>query len=142
MIIVHDNYFPLIVVDLLVQSELSSMKEQLLSEFLPDDLCPLGAQFMDNPNKIYLVDSKNSKSQKEVITCISSKLRISAFDIHNLIEFVQIATLFTIDDDAFNDSYESQDKSNPELAKEIPCLLSVNQLLESVCMHVVFCYCF
>ncbi|KAH9678992.1 hypothetical protein KPL71_025927 [Citrus sinensis] len=92
----------------LSSSELSSMKEQLLSEFLPDDLCPLGAQFMDNPNKIYLVDSKNSKSQKE------------------------IATLFTIDDDAFNDSYESQDKSNPELAKEIPCLLSVNQLLESV----------
>ncbi|GAY46201.1 hypothetical protein CUMW_095160 [Citrus unshiu] len=91
----------------LSSSELSSMKEQLLSEFLPDDLCPLGAQFMDNPNKIYLVDSKNSKSQKE------------------------IATLFTIDDDAFNDSYESQDKSNPELAKEIPCLLSVNQLLES-----------
>lgn len=142
MIIVHGKYFPLIVVDLLVQCELSRMKEQLLSEFLPDDLCPLGAQFMDNPNKIYLVDSKNSKSQKEVITCISSKLHISAFDIHNLIEFVQIATLFTIDDDAFNDSYESQDKSNPELAKEIPCLLSVNQLLESVCLHVVFCCCF
>lgn len=92
----------------LPNSELSSMKEQLLSEFLPDDVCPLGAQFMDNPNNIYLVDSKNSKSQKE------------------------ITTLFTIDDDAFNDSYENQAKNNPEVTMEIPSLLSVNQLLESV----------
>lgn len=89
MIIVHGHYFALIF-DLLVQSELSNMKEQLLSEFLPDDVCPLGAQFMDNPNNIYLVDSKNSKSQKEVITCISSELCITAFDMHNLIELCRL----------------------------------------------------
>lgn len=51
-----------------VQSELSSIKKQLINELLLDDRCPLGAQLMESPNKIYLVDSKNSISLREVIT--------------------------------------------------------------------------
>ncbi|KAJ4706418.1 ARM repeat superfamily protein [Melia azedarach] len=89
-------------------SELSAIKEQLLNEFLPDDVCPLGAQFMDKPNKIYLINSKNSKSLKE------------------------IAPLFMLDDEAFTDPPEGQSKNNTELAVGMPSLLSVNQLLESV----------
>lgn len=30
-----------------LQSELSSIEKQLLSDFLPDDICPLGAQFVE-----------------------------------------------------------------------------------------------
>ena len=44
-----------------VQSEVSIKKEQLLNEFVPDDVCPLGAQlFMDTPNQVDRVDSKDN----------------------------------------------------------------------------------
>lgn len=40
--------------DTLSDSQFSSIKEQLLSEFLPDDMCPLGKQlFEDSSNKVY-----------------------------------------------------------------------------------------
>lgn len=52
-----------------MQSEFSSISEELLNDFIPDDVCPLGAQlFMDAPKKLYQVDSTNSKAIKEVIT--------------------------------------------------------------------------
>lgn len=52
-----------------MQSELSTIREQLVSEFLPDDVCPLGAQlFMDAPQKLYQVDLSNSEAIKEVIS--------------------------------------------------------------------------
>ncbi|XP_031270951.1 uncharacterized protein LOC116129348 [Pistacia vera] len=92
----------------LSDSELCSIKEQLLNEFLPDDVCPLGAQFMDTPNKVYLIDPNHSKSLKET------------------------ALLFSIEDEGFTDSSESQAKVNTELAVGVPHLLSVNQILESV----------
>lgn len=50
-----------------MQPELSSIKEELLNDFVPDDICPLGAQlFMEAPKKLYQVDFKNSESLKEV----------------------------------------------------------------------------
>jgi len=42
-----------------------TVKEQLLSEFLPDDVCPLGAQMFESPLKIY--ESHGSQSQDEVM---------------------------------------------------------------------------
>uniref|UniRef100_A0A2N9HB77 Uncharacterized protein n=1 Tax=Fagus sylvatica TaxID=28930 RepID=A0A2N9HB77_FAGSY len=93
----------------LSESELSTIREQLLNEFLPEDVCPLGSQlFMGSPHKICQVDQKNSESVKEV------------------------APIFSMDDDLLADSFESQTKHNSELVTEIPNLLSVNQLLESV----------
>lgn len=59
--------YSLKIIDIFLQSELHSIKEQLLNEFLPDDICPLGAQFMDTPNKVYLIDPNHSTSLKEVI---------------------------------------------------------------------------
>ncbi|CAK9177752.1 unnamed protein product, partial [Ilex paraguariensis] len=95
--------------DTLSDSEQSTIREQLLNEFLPDDVCPQGAQsFMDAPQKLYQSDSNNRKSPDEA------------------------APIFAIDDDALTDSFESQAKHNPQLDFEIPNLLSVNQLLESV----------
>ncbi|KAL5743993.1 hypothetical protein ACOSP7_026855 [Xanthoceras sorbifolium] len=87
-------------------SELSSIKEQVLDEFLPDDVCPLGAQFMDT-SKVYLDYSKTCKYNKE-------------------------GPLLTIDDDVLADTCESQTNHNTELAVGIHDLLSVNQLIESV----------
>lgn len=93
----------------LSDSELSTTQEQLLNEFLPDDVCPLGTQmFIDDPHKIYHVGPKNSRTSKDEIP------------------------LFSMDDDAFADQSESQVKTSPELTLELPQLLSVNQLLESV----------
>ena len=44
-----------------LQSEVSAKREKLLDEFLPDDVCPWGAQlFMDTPNQIDQVDSKDN----------------------------------------------------------------------------------
>ncbi|BFG38111.1 hypothetical protein CerSpe_243850 [Prunus speciosa] len=91
--------------DKLSDSELSTIREQLVSEFLPGDVCPLGAQlFMDAPQKLYQVDLSNSEAIKED------------------------APIFSLDDDSFPGSFDSQKNNSVNL----PDLLSVNQLMESV----------
>ncbi|KAK2653214.1 hypothetical protein Ddye_013070 [Dipteronia dyeriana] len=87
-------------------SELSSIKEQVLDDFLPDDVCPLGALFIDT-SKVYLDHSKTCKYNKE-------------------------EPLLTIDDDVLADSSESQTNHTTELELGITDLLSVSQLIESV----------
>lgn len=90
----------------LPDSKLSSIREQLLNDFLPDDVCPLGAQlFMDSMNPF---DPKHDKPVEEA------------------------APIFSIDDCSLSDSFESQTQNNSELPREISNLLSINQLLESV----------
>ncbi|CAO2831730.1 unnamed protein product [Amaranthus hypochondriacus] len=86
-------------------AEMCTVKEQLLSEFLPDDVCPLGAQMFENPSKIYELDSRQSVCQDVTIP------------------------FFNIDDDSMTDY-----KPKPELllTAENATFLSVNQLLESV----------
>ncbi|TQE11734.1 hypothetical protein C1H46_002576 [Malus baccata] len=92
----------------LLDAELSTIREELLSEFLPDDVCPLGAQLcMDAPQKLYQVDSRDSKSMKED------------------------APIFSMDDDSFPGSFDSQ-KNNLDFSADSPNLLSVNQFIESV----------
>lgn len=86
-------------------AEICTVKEQLLSEFLPDDVCPLGAQMFENPSKIYELDARQSVCHDETIP------------------------IFTIDDDSLPDN---QTKQQLLLTIENPSLLSVNQLLESV----------
>lgn len=91
----------------LSDSESSTIRQQLLNDFIPDDVCPLGAQlFLDAPTKVYQVESKSSTSK-------------------------EAAPLFSIDEDSFADSFDSH-KNQSEFAVESPTLLSVNQLLESV----------
>lgn len=66
--IVHFVMFYVNKVWLFLQSELSIIREKLLNEFLPDDMCPLGSQlFMGSPHKIRQVDLKINESLKEVI---------------------------------------------------------------------------
>ncbi|XP_004304390.1 PREDICTED: uncharacterized protein LOC101298629 [Fragaria vesca subsp. vesca] len=94
--------------DKLSEPELSSIKEELLNDFVPDDICPLGAQlFMEAPKKLYQVDFKNSESLKED------------------------APLFLVEDDYFPGSFNSH-QNNVELSVDLPNLLNVNQLMESV----------
>ena len=49
-----------------MQAEICTIREQLLSEFLPDDVCPLGAQLFETPAKIYELDSRMSVSHHRV----------------------------------------------------------------------------
>ncbi|KAM0981155.1 protein SEMI-ROLLED LEAF 2-like isoform X2 [Malus sylvestris] len=92
----------------LLDAEMSTIREELLSEFLPDDVCPLGAQLcMDAPQKLYQVDSRDTKSMKED------------------------APIFSLDDDYFQGSFDSQ-KNNLDISAESHNLLSVSQLIESV----------
>ncbi|GAB2267011.1 hypothetical protein Dimus_001997 [Dionaea muscipula] len=96
--------------DNLSESEVGTVKEQLLSEFLPDDVCPLGAHvFANTPSEIYQFDSKDR-----------------ALD--------EPAPLFSMgdDDDDVPDPLNSQPKQEMQLTTVTPSLLSVNQLLESV----------
>lgn len=108
------EYFACIIVNSLEnlsETESSTIKELLLKEFLPDDVCPLGAQlFLDTARPMYQLDSKENKPVEEA------------------------APIFSMDDDAFPDSFDCQAKQNPQIDMEveIPHLLSVNQLLESV----------
>ncbi|KAF3442547.1 hypothetical protein FNV43_RR16463 [Rhamnella rubrinervis] len=89
----------------LSDSDLSTIREQLLSNFIPDDVCPLGGQLLMDTARL---DSKDIKHLKEVGPHCS------------------------IDDDSFADSFDSQTKHKAEVSMEIHNLLSANQLLESV----------
>lgn len=50
----------------LKQNELSSIREQLLQDFLPDDTCPLGTQFFVTPREIYQSGPKNDETSDTV----------------------------------------------------------------------------
>lgn len=86
-------------------AEIYTVREQLLSEFLPDDVCPLGAQMFETPSKVYELHSQTSLAHDDG------------------------APLFTIDDDPGPDN---QPKQESQLTSEAPSLLSVNQLLDSL----------
>ncbi|KAL9676241.1 hypothetical protein QQ045_004454 [Rhodiola kirilowii] len=91
-------------------NEASALKEQLLNDFLPDDVCPLGSQlFNGKPREIYQFDSKVHKSQDS-----------------------DANTIFTLEDDAQPETSENQRYPNVQLTAESPNLISVNQLLDSV----------
>ncbi|CAI9099950.1 OLC1v1036852C1 [Oldenlandia corymbosa var. corymbosa] len=93
----------------LANSESNRIKEQLLNRFTPDGVCNLGAQFFsDAPEKEHSSHHNDDKAQGEA------------------------GPIFSIDDDSLPDQFESSLKPNPQLAIDIPDLLSVNQLLESV----------
>uniref|UniRef100_A0A6N2N925 Uncharacterized protein n=1 Tax=Salix viminalis TaxID=40686 RepID=A0A6N2N925_SALVM len=87
--------------------EVSTTQEKLLSEFLPDDVCPLGAQlFMDTPKQTDQIDSKDNSPMEDT-------------------------PFFTLDD-VFLDSLEGQTTQTTEIVSQDSDLLSVNQLLELV----------
>lgn len=50
-----------------LQQESSSIKQQLLEEFLPDDICPLGASLIEIQGLMSQFSSKDYKSLVEVI---------------------------------------------------------------------------
>ncbi|CAN8286934.1 unnamed protein product [Cochlearia groenlandica] len=88
-------------------SEMDKMREQLLIEFMPDDACPLGTRFLEDSLKIYQVDSEYVKPRKD-------------------------AALFSHEDQEFGDGTKSVSEIDTLKVAEIPELLSVNQILESV----------
>lgn len=88
---------------------------------------------MDTPDKIHQTNSENNESITKVLILHFFWLSADAWDLPDTIVFPQVTPLFSIEDDSFADAYESQTKYDPDLAMEIPNLLSVNQLLESVC---------
>lgn len=90
----------------LSDSESSALRTQLLKDFLPDDLCPFGAQFLEVPGKTLF--GKDHKSVEKVNSLT-----------------------FSVEDDVLAESSETlaDMKSNLRVDSN---LLSVNQLLESV----------
>ncbi|GER57174.1 ARM repeat superfamily protein [Striga asiatica] len=95
--------------DNLLECEAPAMKEQLLKEFTPDDLCSLGGQlFADSPVKVRQRDSYNKPKLETAVSMCG------------------------IDDDLHQDSTESNFPPNSKLTIEFPSLLSVDQLLQSV----------
>ncbi|KAL7097914.1 hypothetical protein ACP275_10G173100 [Erythranthe tilingii] len=94
--------------DNLLDSEIATTREQLLSEFLPDDLCSLKAsRFADAANEGHNSDSYNPKSLEKAVS------------------------MFVGDDDSLPDSVENS-QHNSQLTIENPNFLSVDQLLQSV----------
>uniref|UniRef100_A0A7N0VBA1 ARM repeat superfamily protein n=1 Tax=Kalanchoe fedtschenkoi TaxID=63787 RepID=A0A7N0VBA1_KALFE len=91
-------------------NEATTLKEQLLNDFLPDDVCPLGSHmFNGTPRQIYQFESKVHKSQDS-----------------------DASTIFTVDDDVLPETSGSKRYDGLEPSEEIPNLISVNQLLDSV----------
>ncbi|KAL9302479.1 putative protein EFR3 [Arabidopsis thaliana] len=58
-------------------SEMDKMREQLLTEFMPDDACPLGTRFLEDTHKTYQIDSGDVKPRKEVVETTRQVGRIS-----------------------------------------------------------------
>ncbi|XP_039044473.1 uncharacterized protein LOC120183953 [Hibiscus syriacus] len=98
----------------LLEPELSVIRAQLLSEFSPDNVCPLGAQLpMDAQHRVYKAGTGENKS-------------------------IEGASILSIDDDddeeeddTFLEPFEGQVKDSSEFSGEIPRLEGVNQLLAS-----------
>lgn len=80
---------------ILLQSELSTIREQLLCDFIPDDVCPLGGQLLiDPPRKAYTTGSTDSKSANEVITFHSFQFSLSVLGAHNLLVLCRLVHVF------------------------------------------------
>ncbi|KAL6530459.1 hypothetical protein OROMI_028348 [Orobanche minor] len=94
--------------DNLTESEEYNTREQLLKEFLPDDLCSIkGTLFTDSPVEGCRTESHNNKSLEKA------------------------SSLFVTDDDSLPNSLESS-KHNSQSSTENFNFLSVDQLLQSV----------
>ncbi|XP_022869447.1 uncharacterized protein LOC111388865 isoform X2 [Olea europaea var. sylvestris] len=94
----------------LSNTESTNIKEQLLKDFLPDDICPLGAQLVtETPGQIYQLDmNENEHSEKAEYP------------------------MFTIDDDCPTDLLVNRTDHCSQLTIESPCLLSVDQFMDLV----------
>ncbi|KAK4842260.1 hypothetical protein QYF36_018742 [Acer negundo] len=90
--------------------EASSIRKQLLKDFLPDDACPLGAQlFMETPEETYRYGSDDDESSDKVES-----------------------PLFTIGDDVLPDSLRSQADLNTQLTEEDQNFLGADKLLDAI----------
>ncbi|KAK9041398.1 hypothetical protein V6N11_016500 [Hibiscus sabdariffa] len=92
----------------LSEPELSTIREQLLNEFLPDNVCPLGAQFSTDATHVYQAGAEDNKSIEGALILMDDD-----------------------DDDAFLEPFEAQTKYSSGFSGETPRLSDVNQLLES-----------
>ncbi|KAH0882060.1 hypothetical protein HID58_058156 [Brassica napus] len=88
-------------------SEMEKMQEQLLTEFMPDDACPLGTRVLEDTQTSFQADFGDVKHQN-------------------------LAALFSHEDQEFGDVTETVADNNPLTVAEVPDLLTVNQILESV----------
>lgn len=92
----------------LSSAESSIIKENLLKDFLPDDVCPLGAQLVtETPGQIYQYGFKESSPEVK-------------------------HPILLVNDDFPTDSFESQTDIFTPLTLESPGLLSVNQFIDMV----------
>ncbi|KAK3223938.1 hypothetical protein Dsin_010963 [Dipteronia sinensis] len=90
--------------------EASSIRKQLLKDFLPDDACPLGAQlFMETPEETYRYGSDDDES--------SDKAESS---------------LFTMGDDVLPNSLRIQADLNTQLTEEDQNFLGADKLLDAI----------
>lgn len=90
--------------DNVLECEEAAIRDQLLQEFVPDDLCSLGGQMYTDPPE----EARESN--------------VRGLD----------KNAFGIDDDSHHDSAESNAPANSKLTIEFPNLLSVDQLLQSI----------
>ncbi|CAF2093795.1 unnamed protein product [Brassica napus] len=88
-------------------SEMEKMQEQLLTEFMPDDACPLGTRVLEDTQKPFQANFGDVKPQN-------------------------LAALFSHEDQEFGDVTETVTDDNPVKVAVVPDLLTVDQILESV----------
>ncbi|KAF3553990.1 hypothetical protein F2Q69_00010468 [Brassica cretica] len=88
-------------------SGMEKIQEQLLSDFMPDDACPLGTIVLEDTQKPFQADFGDVKPQN-------------------------LAALFSHEDQESGDVTETAADDNPVTVAGIPDLLTVDQILESV----------
>ncbi|XP_022152867.1 uncharacterized protein LOC111020492 isoform X2 [Momordica charantia] len=90
------------------ENELSSIREQLLQDFLPDDACPLGTQFFVTPGEIYQCGPKNEETPNTVDPFLS------------------------VDNDNLCDEPQVQNELETDKTVEGPTLMSADELLHLI----------
>ncbi|CAN6830517.1 unnamed protein product [Brassica oleracea] len=88
-------------------SGMEKIQEQLLSDFMPDDACPLGTIVLEDTQKPFQADFGDVKPQN-------------------------LAALFSHEDQESGDVTETAADDNPVTVSEVPDLPTVDQILESV----------
>lgn len=117
----------------------SAIREQLLNSFIPDDLCPLGADlFIEIPEQMYELGPKDTECSDKVaffnfqiLFLFSLSIELCIY-VYNGVNVQVEPSLFTIDDDILPNKFEGQTDPGIELALVNPGLLSVGELLNAV----------
>lgn len=120
-----------------MQQDSSAIKEQLVSDFIPIDGCPVGTQLTESPVQVYRSEEKNNKPRENVSTLLRSRfLKFEVLYYSNIIRFHLLSQaetqLLIPENDAVPSPPEEQLGLDTQPNAKTAFLLSIDELLNAV----------